>query len=60
MACHVMKGAKQTAEHMGPACPVASDKCVSCHMPKVYDPEMHYKFADHRIRIAKEGGAYPE
>jgi hypothetical protein len=29
-------------------------------MPKVYVPEMHYKFTDHRIRIAKEGETYPE
>jgi hypothetical protein len=29
-------------------------------MPKVYDPDMHYKFTDHRIRIAREGEAYPE
>jgi hypothetical protein len=29
-------------------------------MPKVNVPEMHYNFADHRIRIARAGEAYPE
>jgi hypothetical protein len=29
-------------------------------MPKVYVPEMHDNFTDHRIRIAHPGEAYPE
>ncbi len=41
-------------------CPVATAKCTSCHMPKVYVPEMHDNFTDHRIRIAKAGEAFPE
>ena len=42
------------------ACPVGTSACVSCHMPKVYVPEMHYKFKDHKIRIARPGEAYQE
>jgi Cytochrome c554 and c-prime len=42
------------------ACPVAKEKCVSCHMPKVYVPDMHDNFTDHRIRIAHAGEAFPE
>jgi hypothetical protein len=29
-------------------------------MVKVYVPEMHDKFTDHRIRIAKADGAFPD
>jgi hypothetical protein len=43
----------------GKPCPVASDRCVSCHMPKVELPGAHFKFTDHRIRIARQGEAYP-
>ena len=40
-------------------CPVAQKDCVSCHMPKVEVPGTHFKFTDHRIRIAREGEAFP-
>ena len=40
-------------------CPVANDNCVSCHMPKVDLPGAHFKFTDHRIRIARPGNPYP-
>jgi len=43
----------------GKPCPVANDRCVSCHMPKVEIPGAHFKFTDHRIRIARAGEAYP-
>jgi len=43
----------------GKSCPVAIARCVSCHMPKVELPGAHFKFTDHRIRIAREGEAYP-
>jgi hypothetical protein len=33
---------------------------VSCHMPKIYVPVMHYNFTDHRIRIARGNDPYPE
>jgi hypothetical protein len=29
-------------------------------MPKVYVPEMHYNFTDHRIRVARATDPYPE
>jgi hypothetical protein len=38
-----------------PACPVAKQKCASCHMPQVYVPEMKSTFTDHRIRIVRPG-----
>ena len=41
------------------ACPVARSLCVSCHMPKVEFPGSHFKFTDHRIRIAKAGEQFP-
>jgi len=59
--CHVNgANAEKTADHPGPACPVSKQNCASCHMPKVYVPEMHDNFTDHRIRIARTGEAYPE
>src|SRR5216684_1394179 len=41
------------------ACPVAQRLCVSCHMPKVEFPGSHFKFTDHRIRIARAGEPFP-
>ena len=54
--CHT---GDKTADHFK-ACPVSANNCVSCHMPKVYVPEMHYNFTEHRIRIVRKGDAYPE
>jgi hypothetical protein len=42
------------------ACPVATEKCVTCHMPKINVPVMHSDFTDHRIRIVHKGEPYPE
>jgi hypothetical protein len=39
-------------------CPVAKANCVTCHMPKVEIPGLHYEFSDHRIRIARAGEPY--
>jgi cytochrome c554/c'-like protein len=59
--CHVNSpGSKKTASHAGPACPVATTRCTSCHMVKVFVPEMNDNFTDHRIRIAKAGEAFPD
>ena len=59
--CHLKAvGAKVSLSHPGRACPVADKNCTSCHMPKVYVPEMHDTFTDHRIRIARAGEAFPE
>jgi hypothetical protein len=61
LKCHVNDAATQlTADHPGKPCPVAKKDCTSCHMPKEYVPEMHDNFTDHRIRIAKAGGSFPE
>ncbi len=60
-SCHVSalpENAK--ANHPGKACPKAGRACTSCHMQKVYVPEMHADFTDHRIRIAHPGEAFPE
>lgn len=42
------------------ACPLATTKCVICHMPKVNVAVMHSDFTDHRIRIVGKGEPYPE
>jgi Cytochrome c554 and c-prime len=71
--CHAPGGAEQATgqnniataserpflSSTGKSCPVASERCVSCHMPKVELPGAHFKFTDHRIRIARRGDAYP-
>ncbi len=41
------------------ACPVAKEKCVSCHIPKLELPGAHYKFNNHRIQIVNLGETYP-
>ncbi len=59
--CHVATAdEKNTAGHPGGPCPANTKNCVSCHMEKVYVPEMHYKFTDHRIRIVHPNQAFPE
>ncbi len=40
-------------------CPIAKERCVTCHMPRVELPGAHYKFTDHRIRIVHPGDPYP-
>jgi hypothetical protein len=61
LKCHAAStGQKAAADHPGAACPVATKNCTSCHMQKVYVPEMHDKFTDHRIRIVREGEPFPE
>ena len=72
-ACHAPGGAERSAGQKniatagkrpavsaaGKSCPVASERCVNCHMPKVELPGAHFKFTDHRIRIVRPGEAYP-
>ena len=61
LACHQQKGApQQVANHPGAACPIAASKCTSCHMPRYELPEMHYKFTDHMIRIARTNAPFPD
>lgn len=61
LSCHVTTGsAKNVANHPGAACPVAQKNCVTCHMPKVQVPEMHYDFTDHNIRVVHPGESYSD
>lgn len=60
MSCHAVANAKPGADHPGKACPVASKDCASCHMPQYEVPDMHTKFTDHMIRVARKGEAFPE
>ena len=60
LACHrtTAKEAK-TERRSATACPVSTNKCASCHMPKVELPGMHASFTDHWIRIAKPNEPTP-
>lgn len=49
----------QVAHADAKACPVATSKCVSCHMPKVTWPGGLIRFTDHQIRVVKPGEPYP-
>jgi hypothetical protein len=61
LACHVSSSAEaKTAARGAPACPVSKQQCVTCHMPKIELPEMHYRFTDHWIRIVKPGDPIPK
>lgn len=67
--CHTSQGEKLVGKQNDRAmshtasgartCPVAKERCVSCHMPKVELPGAHFQFTDHRIRIVKAGQGYP-
>ena len=50
----------QACHANGKHCPVGKAECVTCHMPKLELPGAHKKFTDHRIRIARADGAYPD
>jgi hypothetical protein len=41
-------------------CKVATEACVSCHMPRFEVPGSHHAFADHWIRVVKAGERYPD
>lgn len=65
-ACHQ---AGDSAAQAGPGsgagksarvCKVGKQNCAECHMPKYELPGSHFKFTDHRIRIAKPGEPYPD
>ncbi len=66
LACHQPRrgsGAAKPSQSVeggaAPGCKVGAKNCASCHMPKVDLPGSHFKFTDHRIRIAKPGEPYP-
>jgi Cytochrome c554 and c-prime len=61
LKCHANSPeSSKIASHLSPACPVATNRCTSCHMQKVYVPEMLDNFTDHRIRIVKAGEPFPD
>ena len=60
LRCHVTAAAAKLADHPGPACPVATSNCASCHMPKYTVPQMRTKFTDHQIRIVKDFNTFPD
>jgi hypothetical protein len=55
LRCHVQKtgdvAAKPTKDQPGRACPVATQNCTHCHMPKYDVAGMHHEFTDHMIRV---------
>lgn len=60
LACHLSDSKEaKTEERAAAPCPVSKRECVSCHMPKVEVPEMHFKFTDHWIRIVKPNEPVP-
>ena len=58
--CHLQRGQTKTKNLPGKACPVASNKCVTCHMPKYEPPTLHSSFTDHWIRVVKARAPYPD
>ncbi len=60
LSCHVSRAAKPDATHPGAACPVGTDKCITCHMRKYELPEMKSRFTDHKIRISKADEPFHE
>lgn len=59
LACHADRMEHRSASHAAPACPKATENCVSCHMPKIALPGAHYAFTDHYIRVYRSGEPYP-
>ena len=61
LSCHNVQGGQRPdrADSAREVCPKATSNCTTCHMPKVYVPEMHANFTDHFIRIVRSGEPYP-
>jgi len=61
LTCHLASSKEvKTEERRASACPVSKQQCVTCHMPKVEVPDLHFKFTDHWIRIVKPGNPVPK
>jgi len=59
-SCHMTgSGTRSATVHEKP-CPVGTSGCVNCHMPKVFLPEIHSTFTDHKIRVSHAGEGYVE
>ena len=59
LACHA-PNARPTSTGKAKSCPVATSRCVSCHMPKTTLPGGHLHFTDHQIRIVKANEPFPD
>jgi len=59
-ACKSCHTGTAEAKAKAASCKMGTEKCVTCHMPKLEMPGAHHLFADHRIRIAKAGEPYPD
>jgi Cytochrome c554 and c-prime len=59
LACHLEKGGPKCPDHPGKACPVSTQNCITCHMPRYALPGAHFKFIDHDIRVVRPGEPYP-
>ena len=59
LSCHSAKATPATnaSTHR---CKVATENCVTCHMPKVELPGSHNLFTDHQIRIARANEKFPD
>ncbi len=60
LSCHLKRGSQSQTDHPGKACTIATEKCVTCHMPKYEIEDMHYNFTDHMIRIVKPGSPFTD
>jgi Cytochrome c554 and c-prime len=72
LKCHTLRSGAKTSQgspsnphavdavRRGAACPIGSANCTTCHMQKVFVPEMNDTFTDHRVRIARAGEPFPE
>ncbi len=61
LSCHAQKGVSAASpKHPGAACPISTEKCATCHMPKYEVRDMHYAFTDHMIRVIKQGAPFPD
>jgi len=71
LSCHVASAGSETQsssssssgatnDHPGKACPVGTNKCVTCHMAKYEIPGSHAQFTDHWIRVVKANAPYPD
>jgi len=68
LQCHLAAGAaaapkKGNSENHNDrptACPIGVKLCVTCHMPRFTNPQMHATFTDHWIRIAPSGAPLPD
>ena len=60
LACHLTtRDQVKTVARSAAPCPVSSQNCTTCHMPKIDLPGAHGRFTDHWIRIVKSGEPTP-